>query len=164
MPDSSQFLVGSFANRFLVSTGTFAANSAYLSKVEPIITPVRVTIAHVHVIITNGNIDVGIFELSGAQMIPLATAGSTATGGANTNQALTLSNPVWLLPDHTYYVGLAIDNNVATFTGLSGEVNSASHVAAMGLSYAYAASFPLPTIPFAVGTTGYKAAVGIWLD
>lgn len=164
MPAPIQFLVGSFATRFLATSVPLSANAAILSKMESIITPIRVTQAHIMVLVTNGNVDVGIYELRGATMVPLATSGSTAVGPANLRQTLTLSNPVWLLPDHIYYAGIAPDNAVAALAGWSSDANVSPYSAYIGLVYRFNASFPLPVVPFAIAALGDYRAPGIWFD
>ena len=92
--------------------GTFTANAAVGSRV---IVPRTGIITSLAVIVggASGNLDLGVYSISGTTRTKISTSGSTAVAGTNAYQAVTVNAPV--NAGDVVDLVMAVDNNIATF-------------------------------------------------
>lgn len=109
--------------------------------------PHAVTSVRLWVGASSGNIDVGIYDSTGAK---LGSSGSVACPAGAAGRSVNLSSTVHLIPGETYWAVLAADNNVATFmmnTASVGILRPSNTV----LGGFMEAAFPLPATLVSAG-------------
>lgn len=113
-----------------------AANTAYLSPIQNIITPTTITRIAFGVGTASGNMDIGIYfsddESTFTRLFAQGSFATPATGAIKKTVASTTLTPV---AGRRWYWGFGCDNTTATF----------DHVGAVPPGYKKAASFPLPS-------------------
>lgn len=126
------------------------ANTAYLMKFS---VGVDVTVTQISIITgtSSGNIDVGIYSVTGTL---LRSSGTTVCPSANVRQAIALTASYALVAGTAYYMAVAFDNAVATLLGRTPAYNG---LVMMSTGYRtcvkFAASFVLPgSLAIASGT------------
>jgi hypothetical protein len=140
-----------------------SAGRAYLFMVFPQPTG-AVTVSKVHLGIgtASGNIDAGIYSLSGTTMTRVASAGGVACPAAGGDIDVNMTASATLQPGTVYYLAVAADNTTATFfsAGVSGNLQQTALLG--NLSYRVGSGigsqpscYPLPaTINLALGSAG----------
>jgi hypothetical protein len=132
------------------------ANDAYLYAVFPqVMAPITVSKIHLGINVQSGNVDVGIYSLSGTTLTRVASAGGIACPAVNADGDIALSASVTLQPGTLYYLAIACDNVTASFYANLGPPNLQNAPIAGQMIYRFLGAYPLPaslTTTSAVGT------------
>lgn len=132
----------------LLATGAatipHGANNAQWAKLPGLTIEQTVTKIRCAVTTQSGNMDVGIYSLSGSTLTRLASSGSTAVPAAGARE-ITIPSTV-LRPGVTYYLAIGADNVTAQFRAITGLEPVLSVVSGGDLIYSTnnGSGFPLP--------------------
>jgi hypothetical protein len=122
------------------------ANDAYLYAVFPqVMAPVTVSKIHLGINVQSGNVDVGIYSLSGTTLTRVASAGGVACPAVNADGDIPLSASVTLQPGTLYYLAIACDNITASFFANLGPPNLQNAPITGQMIYRFIPAYPLPT-------------------
>lgn len=119
------------------------SNQARLYLITTLTGSATVTTVRFGVSVSSGNVDVGIYSLSGTTLTKLASSGSTACpagGDASITIASTTLNPT----SGPFYLAIAVDNTSATLYSGQGTANMIASPITGQTMYRFTSSFPLP--------------------
>lgn len=128
------------------------ANTATLTKVRTA-KPITVSSVTIFIGAAAGNVDVGIYSLTGSTWNRLASSGSTAAAGTNAVQTINLTAPIALSPHVDYWIAVVADT---TTTLTIGRLAPPAALGGFGNgNVSKASSFPLPSQITTPAATSY---------